>query len=364
VDPVAKRARAGGGRCWPTWMRPPRRTAWPCPPALSAIPASAGSPWRRMGWLTRLGGLSIDNLGPPSGSPPTARCCGCSETQHPDLFWAIRGVGATSVWSRVFEFRCTRSVRWCTSVCCSGGWTRAPRCPGAREIIPTLPRTLNVLIRRAERAARPVHPRAAPAEPATPCWSPASVPRMNTPPPWPPSAPNSRRPSSFVTPMPFVACSSCSTRRTGGASTTTSARSYLAELTDEAIAVITDRGATQLAAVGVLFYRLDEAYCEVGEDDTAFSGERTPGVRGVHGGGLPDAGAADRRTGLGNRPLGTRCCRTRGHWLLCNGWPSTSRTGCSPPTVPSTPGWPSSRPVTTRATSSIATPTSSPADPG
>jgi hypothetical protein len=27
----------------------------------------------------------------------------------------------------------------------------------------------------------------------------------------------------------------------------------------------------------MLFYRLDEAYCEVGDEDTAFGGQRTPG---------------------------------------------------------------------------------------
>ena len=52
---------------------------------------------------------------------------------------------------------------------------------------------------------------------------------------------------------------------------------YLEDLSDEAIKVVAGhlpRKNSPLSAL--LFYRLDEAYSEVGEDDTAFSGGRSP----------------------------------------------------------------------------------------
>jgi len=52
---------------------------------------------------------------------------------------------------------------------------------------------------------------------------------------------------------------------------------YLEDLSDEAIEVVTDhlpRKNSPLSAL--LFYRLDQAYSQVGQDDTAFSGGRSP----------------------------------------------------------------------------------------
>jgi hypothetical protein len=52
---------------------------------------------------------------------------------------------------------------------------------------------------------------------------------------------------------------------------------YLEDLSDEAIEVVADhlpRKDSPLSAL--LFYRLDQAYSQAGEDDTAFSGGRSP----------------------------------------------------------------------------------------
>lgn len=52
---------------------------------------------------------------------------------------------------------------------------------------------------------------------------------------------------------------------------------YLEDLSDEAIQVVTEQLTLKSSPLSlVLFYRLDEAYSEVGEDDTAFSGGRSP----------------------------------------------------------------------------------------
>jgi len=53
--------------------------------------------------------------------------------------------------------------------------------------------------------------------------------------------------------------------------------SYLEELSDQAIEVVAGHLPRKNSPQSVLlFYRLDEAYSEVGEDDTAFSGRRSP----------------------------------------------------------------------------------------
>ena len=52
---------------------------------------------------------------------------------------------------------------------------------------------------------------------------------------------------------------------------------YLEDLSDEAIGVIAGHLPLKNSPLsGVFFYRLDQAYSEVGEDDTAFSGGRSP----------------------------------------------------------------------------------------
>jgi hypothetical protein len=52
---------------------------------------------------------------------------------------------------------------------------------------------------------------------------------------------------------------------------------YLEGLSDDAIAVITDQLPRKSSAQSVLlFYRLDGAYSQVGDDDTAFGGGRSP----------------------------------------------------------------------------------------
>jgi hypothetical protein len=52
---------------------------------------------------------------------------------------------------------------------------------------------------------------------------------------------------------------------------------YLADLSDEAIEVVAEHLPRKNSPLSVLeFYRLDEAYSEVGDDDTAFGGGRSP----------------------------------------------------------------------------------------
>ncbi len=52
---------------------------------------------------------------------------------------------------------------------------------------------------------------------------------------------------------------------------------YIEDLSDEAIEVVTAHLLRKNSPLsGTFFYRLDETYSEAGEDDTAFSGGRSP----------------------------------------------------------------------------------------
>lgn len=52
---------------------------------------------------------------------------------------------------------------------------------------------------------------------------------------------------------------------------------YLNDLSDDVIAAVTEQLPQKNSPLSqLLFFRLDEAYCEPGEDDTAFGGGRTP----------------------------------------------------------------------------------------
>lgn len=56
---------------------------------------------------------------------------------------------------------------------------------------------------------------------------------------------------------------------------------YFEDLTDGMIDVLTEHVPRKTSPLSVvLFYRLDQAYCEVGEDQTAFGGGRSPRYMG------------------------------------------------------------------------------------
>ena len=81
----------------------------------------------------------------------------------------------------------------------------------------------------------------------------------------------------LITPMPYVALQQILDEANGWGFHTYDKGTYLEDLSGEAIEVVADHLPRKNSPLsGVFFYRLDEAYSQAGEDDTAFSGGRSP----------------------------------------------------------------------------------------
>jgi hypothetical protein len=82
----------------------------------------------------------------------------------------------------------------------------------------------------------------------------------------------------FATPMPYTALQQLLDEANAWGFHAYDKGIYLDDFSDEAIQVITDQMPLKQSPLSVmLVYRLDEAYSEVAEDATAFSGGRSPG---------------------------------------------------------------------------------------
>jgi FAD/FMN-containing dehydrogenase len=81
----------------------------------------------------------------------------------------------------------------------------------------------------------------------------------------------------LVTPMPYVQLQQLLDEANAFGVCAYDKALYLAEFSPEVISVIEEHLPRKTSPLSpVLFYRLDSAYCEVGEDATAFGGGRSP----------------------------------------------------------------------------------------
>jgi hypothetical protein len=93
-----------------------------------------------------------------------------------------------------------------------------------------------------------------------------------------------------VMPMPYLALQQMLDEANGWGLYYYDKSGYFADLTDEVIDVLVDHTPRKTSPLSVvLFYRLDEAYSEVAEDETAFGGGRTPRYTGFLIGVTPTA---------------------------------------------------------------------------
>lgn len=231
-----------------------------------------------MGWLSKLAGLSIDNVLGAEVVLADGRIVRTSRDEHPDLFWALRGGGGNFGVVTEFEFRCREvgpTIQFALFFWGLDQGTKALRC--MRDVCAGLPREIMPILGAVNAPPAPFVPERHQLQPGyalmltgfgNPERYAAAVEQVRA-----------QCPPLFdlVTPMPYVELNQMFDEANPWGQHYYDRSVYVPELTDEVIDAITEQTPAKTSPLSIaLFYRLDEAYTEVREGDTAFSGGRTP----------------------------------------------------------------------------------------
>jgi FAD/FMN-containing dehydrogenase len=279
VDPDARRARVGGGALLGDLDAATQAHGLAVPVGLISHTGVGGlTLGGGMGWLSRKHGLAIDNLVSARVVTSAGELMTASETENPDLFWALRGGGGNFAVVTEFEFALHEAgpmiqfgiVFWTLD---QGGEVLRH----ARTVIDSLPPDVNVVVGGLNAPPAPFVPAEHQLQPgyamvvvgfgsAEEHAAVLEQARSAVPPAF-----------EFATPMPYVELQKMLDEANGWGFFCYDKGCYVQELSDGVIDALTEHFPQKVSPLSiVLFYRLDGAYSAVPEDATAFSGGRSP----------------------------------------------------------------------------------------
>jgi hypothetical protein len=300
VDPGARRATVGGGALLSDVDAATLAHGLAVPAGLVSHTGVGGlTLGGGMGWLTRKYGLSIDNLISAEVVTADGRVRRASASEHPDLFWAIRGGGGNFGVVTSFEFALHEvdpMVQFGLFFWPLDQGREALRL--AREITRAMPPEINAVVGALNAPPAPFVPLEHHFAPGyvlllTGFGSGpeharlAAQVRQSLPPLF-----------DLVTPMPYVEVQKLLDEANAWGVHAYEKGTYVADLSDPLIEVLTEHVPRKHSPMSlVAFYRLDGAYCRAGDDQTAFSGGRSPRYGVFIVGLAPDAGLLDAERG-------------------------------------------------------------------
>ena len=292
VDPARHRARVGGGALLADLDAATQAHGLAVPAgAVSHTGVGGLTLGGGMGWLTREFGLSIDHLASAEVVTADGRVLRAAEDDNPGLFWAIRGGGGNFGVVSSFEFRLHEvdpTVQFGLFFWGIDQGREALRL--AREITAAMPPGINAVtaaLNAPPAAFVPEQHRLAPGYAllltgfgGTPEHARLVTEIRQALPPL----------FDLVAPIPYVALQQVLDEANAWGSHSYDKGTYVESLSDEVIEVITEHLPRKNSPMSVLlFYRLDGAYSWVGDDETAFSGGRSPRYGAFIEGLAPDA---------------------------------------------------------------------------
>lgn len=279
VEPEAKRARVAGGALLADLDAATQAHGLAVPTGLVSHTGVGGlTLGGGMGWLTRQAGLTIDNLVSAQVVTAEGQIVRAAEDENPDLFWAIRGGGGNFGVVTEFEFKLHEVGPLAQFGLFFWGLDQgAEALRLMRDVIAQLPRSLNAIVACLTAPPAPFVPtehqfKAGYALLLVGFGSVDEHQRVVT-------HISAELPPLFdhVDPMPYVALQQMLDEANAWGFHGYDKGHYVEDLTDGVIDVLTEhlpRKSSPLSVV--LLYRLDQAYSEVAEDATAFSGGRSP----------------------------------------------------------------------------------------
>jgi FAD/FMN-containing dehydrogenase len=279
VDPAARRVRVGGGALLADLDAATQAHGLAVPAGLVSHTGVGGlTLGGGMGWLTRKYGLTIDNLVSAEVVTADGRVLRASAAEHPDLFWAIRGGGGNFGVVSSFEFELHEldpTVQFAMFFWGLDQGREVLRL--ARDITAAMPPDINVVAGAVNAPPAPFVPEQHQLAPGYALLLAGfdgtqeharlvDQIRGSLPPLF-----------DLVAPMRYVELQQLLDETNAWGFYTYDKSSYLADLSDPVIDVVTEHVPGKNSPMSaVLFYRLDGAYCRVGEQETAFSGGRSP----------------------------------------------------------------------------------------